>query len=230
MGSLGWLKHVIPMGIALLVPAFMLSGWLGDAGARLAVEAPRQSKAAVATVAEEGYCTADLKRIVRRVAGACGLLGEQGRGCRPADASKVVELSDNDFNALFLPLKERVRIIQYDMGKTALDEGALRAVEEAWADRGGASFFFVVARASPEGAVDKNRELSEARANAVLAHLKQRFADPDIERQVGLLWLGEEFAQLGAEFCDWKRSRTGEKCDAKDINRSAFIAWIDCAI
>jgi hypothetical protein len=103
-------------------------------------------------------------------------------------------------------------------------------VEEAWADRGGASFFFVVSRASPEGSVDKNRELSEARAKAVLEHLQRRFADPDIERQVGLLWLGEEFAQLDAGFCDWKRSRAGEKCDDKDINRSAFIAWIDCAI
>jgi hypothetical protein len=230
MGTLGWLKHVIPMAVALLVPAFMVSGWLSDAEARLTVEEPRQAKAAVATVAEEGYCTADLKKIVRRVAGACGLLGEQGRGCRPADASKVVELSGEDFNALFMPLKERVRIIQYDMGKTNLDEGALRAVEEAWADRGGASFFFVVSRASPEGAVDKNRELSEGRAKAVMTHLKERFADPDIERQVGLLWLGEEFAQLGDEFCEWKRSRMGEKCDAKDINRSAFIAWIDCAI
>jgi hypothetical protein len=46
---------------------------------------------------------------------------------------------------------------------------------------------------------------------------------------VGLLWLGEEFAQLGDEFCTWSRSRAGE-CTAKDINRSAFVAWIDCAI
>lgn len=230
MGALGIVKHIVPLSVALLVPALLVSGWLSEAEARLAVEEPRQNKAVVASVAEEGYCTPELKRIVRRVAGACGLLGAQGRGCRPADASKVVSLSGEDFNALFLPLKERVRIIQYDMGRSELDEGALRAVEEAWADRGGASFFFVVSRASPEGSVDKNRELSEARAKAVLEHLQRRFADPDIERQVGLLWLGEEFAQLDAGFCDWKRSRAGEKCDDKDINRSAFIAWIDCAI
>jgi hypothetical protein len=230
MGAMIYVSHLVPLALALAVPAVMVSGWLSDAEARLAVEEPRQSKAITATVAEEGYCTVDLKRIVRRIAGACGLLGEQGRGCRPADASKVVSLQGEEFNALFLPLQDRVRIIQYDMGKSELDEGALRAVEEAWADRGGASFFFVVSRASPEGSTDKNRELSEARAKAVLDHLMKRFNDPDIERQVGLLWLGEEFAQLEDTFCDWKRSRTGEKCDAKEINRSAFIAWIDCAI
>jgi hypothetical protein len=46
---------------------------------------------------------------------------------------------------------------------------------------------------------------------------------------VGLLWLGEEYAQLSEEFCTWQRSREGE-CSIKDINRSAFVAWIDCAI
>jgi len=218
------------MVAALVVPGALVSSWLGDARESLAVSEPQSSKAVTASVAEEGYCTAELKQIVRRVAGACGLLGAGGRGCRPADASKVVSLSGEDFNKLFLPLKDRVRIIQYDMAKAELDEGGQRAVEEAWADRGGASFFFVVSRASPEGSIEMNRELSEGRAKVVLDHLMARFADPDIERQVGLLWLGEEFAQLEADFCSWKRSRTGEKCDDKDINRSAFIAWIDCAI
>jgi len=224
------LGHIVPLVMALAVPGVLVSGWLGDAQQSLAASEPQSSKAVTASVAEEGYCTAELKQIVRRVAGACGLLGAAGRGCQPADASKVVSLSGDDFNKLFLPLKDRVRIIQYDMAKSELDEGGRQAVESAWADRGGASFFFVVSRASPEGTVEKNRELSEARAKAVLGHLTQRFADPDIERQVGLLWLGEEFAQLQGDFCDWKRSRTGEKCDDKDINRSAFIAWIDCAI
>lgn len=226
------LLHLAPMLLALAVPGVMISTWLGDAKESLAanVEATMTTKAVTASVAEEGYCTAELKQIVRRVAGACGLLGAQGRGCQPADASKVVSLTGEDFNKLFLPLKDRVRIIEYDMAKAELDEGAKRAVEAAWGDRGGASFFFVVSRASPEGSVEKNRELSEGRAKAVLAHLTERFQDPDIERQVGLLWLGEEFAQLQGDFCSWKRSREGEKCDDKTINRSAFIAWIDCAI
>jgi hypothetical protein len=47
---------------------------------------------------------------------------------------------------------------------------------------------------------------------------------------VGLLWLGEDFAQLDDKFCQWQRSRTGTECSPKEINRSAFVAWIDCAI
>jgi outer membrane protein OmpA-like peptidoglycan-associated protein len=226
---MGILVHLGPLAAALIIPSVLVSGWLSDAEASLLGQT-EPKKVATATLAEAGYCTADLKQIVRRVAGACGLLGAEGRGCQPADASKVVKLEGSDFNALFMPLKDRVRIIQFDMGKAELDEGAKLAVEQTWAERGGASFFFVVSRASPEGAKEKNLELSEARAKAVLAHLEERYKDPDIKRQVGLLSLGEEYAQLGVDFCEWKRSRTGEKCDDKDINRSAFIAWIDCAI
>ena len=47
---------------------------------------------------------------------------------------------------------------------------------------------------------------------------------------MGLLWLGEEYAQLDTEFCEWQRSGATEVCDAKDINRGAFIAWIDCRL
>ncbi|MCA9516414.1 MAG: hypothetical protein KC635_15850 [Myxococcales bacterium] len=224
-------RHIAALVVGAAVPAVMLSSWLGDASESLAAAGPSPRKVAVASVAEEGYCTANLKQIVRRVAGSCGLIDASGgRGCQPADAAKVASLSGEDFNALFLPLADRVRIIQFDQAKADLDEGAVRAVEEAWADRGGASFFFVVARASPEGSVDKNRELSEKRAKAVLDHLEARFGDPDIKRQVGLLWLGEEFAQLDETFCQWKRSRGDQECDAKQINRSAFIAWIDCSI
>lgn len=222
--------HGGAMLVALLIPVVMVSSWLGDARDSLAALEPAANKAAVASMAEEGYCTAGLKQIVRRVAGACGLIQQEGRGCQPADAAKVVSLSGADFNALFMPLSERVRIVEYDAAESTLDEGALAAIESTWADRRGASFFFVVARASPDGPSEKNRELSEARAKAVLDHLRARFADPDIDRQVGLLWLGEEFAQLSEEFCTWKRSRAGQPCDAKTINRSAFIAWIDCAI
>ena len=64
---------------------------------------------------------------------------------------------------------------------------------------------------------------------AVLEHLRTRFQDPDIDNEVGLLWLGEEYAQLSENFCTWTRSR-GEECNAKEINRSAFVAWIDCVI
>lgn len=224
------LVHAAAMVVALAVPAVMVGGWLHEAEVSLAASEPGSAAVAVASVAEEGYCTANLKQIVRRVAGACGLIQQEGRGCQPADAAKVVTLSGEDFNALFLPLSGRVRIIEFDANETVLDEGATQAIDTAWADRRGASFFFVVARASPDGSAETNRVLSEGRAKAVMTHLRTRFADPDIDKQVGLLWLGEEFAQLPEDFCGWSRSRTGQLCDTKTINRSAFIAWIDCAI
>ena len=217
--------------VALLVPALVVGGWLGDAQGRLDARRanPGAEKVAIASVADDAYCTAERKAIVRRVAGACGLIGAGGRGCQPMEARKVAQLSDADFNALFLPLRERAWIVQYDADETALDPAGMAAVEEAWADQGGASFFFVVARASPDGKTEYNEELSAGRAQSVLAHLERRFKDPDIKKEVGLLWLGEGFAQLGDEFCGWSRSRT-ETCTAKEINRSAFVAWIDCAI
>ena len=87
-----------------------------------------------------------------------------------------------------------------------------------------------MARSSPEGATGFNSELSHARASAVLAHLQEQFHDPDLQQQVGLLWLGEEFAQLDPSFCDWKRSGPGTQCVAEELNRSAFITWIDCTL
>ena len=47
-----------------------------------------------------------------------------------------------------------------------------------------------------------------------------------------MLWLGEEFAQLEDEFCQWRRSSTSV-CGGpanKELNRSAFVAWIDCQL
>jgi len=222
-----FVTYVLPLLLGVAVPGVAIGAWLGDAKTNLDVSETAPKDVVRASVPEGGYCSVELKQIVRRVAGACGLLG--GRGCQPTDASNVVKLSANDFNQLFLPLKHRVRIIQFDQSKTELDEDAKHAVEEAWGDRGMARFFFVVSRASPEGSVEKNRELSAVRAQAVLDHLMEVYKDPDIQKQVGLLWLGEEFAQLPKEFCEWNRSRTGE-CNEADINRSAFIAWIDCSI
>ena len=63
-----------------------------------------------------------------------------------------------------------------------------------------------------------------------MTRLRQKFNDPDLDKQVGLLWLGEEYAQLDEEFCQWKRSRGEEACKPEDLNRSAFIAWIDCTL
>lgn len=227
-------KIFASLGFALIIPIILVAVWASAAGRRYEqsqAEANDPSKqAAIAAVSDDSYCTPALKTIIRRVAGACGLLeGGGGRGCQPMQAQKVAALSGDDFNALFRPLSKRAHIIQFDSTKTELDDDGKRMVEKAWSDQRGASFFFVVSRASTDGAADYNQGLSRDRANAVLEHLQKKFKDDDLKNQVGLLWLGEEYAQLGEEFCSWSRSHSGA-CTPTDINRSAFVAWIDCAI
>ena len=219
------------------VPAVLVAWWMVSAGSRLeewkASEASTESEVAVAQAAEEGYCSADLKKILRRVLTSCGLVSAEGgtaRGCQPLEAKNVATLSGDDFNSLFLPMAGRAAIVQFDLNSSALDDADLGLVDQVFADRGGASYFLVVSRSSPEGSVDANRTLSEARGKAVMDHLQQTFADPELEKEVGALWLGEEYAQLGTDFCSWKRSGGAESCSPKDLNRSAFLAWIDCRL
>jgi outer membrane protein OmpA-like peptidoglycan-associated protein len=217
---------------AVAIPVSLVALWASAAQRRYqeTLDTKPDPQTAVASVANDSYCTPELKRIIRRVAGACGLLeGGTGRGCQPMEARKVAALSGEEFNALFRPLSKRATLIQFDATKTELDPEAAAAVEKAWGDQRGASFFFVVSRASPDGAADYNEGLSRDRAHAVMDHLQAKFKDEDLKSQVGLLWLGEQYAQLGDEFCSWNRSR-GSGCTATDINRSALIAWIDCAI
>jgi outer membrane protein OmpA-like peptidoglycan-associated protein len=211
----------------LLVPFLMELIWLKSADKSMQTAPEATKGVAIASASEEEYCTPKLKQILRRVAGACGLIQGGGRGCKPTDAKTVAALSGDDFNALFKPLSHRARIIQFDVDQTELDPLAVTAVERAWADQKGASFFFVVARASSDGDAMHNQVLSQKRAEAVFNYLEQK--DSELRQQVGLLWLGEEYAQLSEEFCGWSRSRT-DACTIKDINRSAFVAWIDCAI
>ena len=221
------------LAVTLLIPIILVAIWASAAGRRYRESQKNEDpskQAAIASVSDDSYCTPALKAIIRRVAGACGLLeGGGGRGCQPMQAQKVAALSGDDFNAMFRPLSKRAHIIQFDSTKTDLDDDGKKMVEKAWSDQRGASFFFVVSRASPDGAADYNQGLSRDRAQAVLEHLQKKFKDDDLKNQVGLLWLGEEYAQLGEEFCGWSRSRTGT-CTPSEINRSAFVAWIDCAI
>ena len=216
---------------AIVVPLILVATWASAAQKRLQAAGSEAKEVAIASVSDDSYCTPQLKAIIRRVAGACGLIegGSGGRGCQPMEAKKVAALSGDDFNALFRPLAKRARIVQFDSSKVELDPEGITAVEKAWSDQRGASFFFVVSRASTDGASDFNETLSRDRAKAVLTHLQQKFKDEDLKSQVGLLWLGEQYAQLGDEFCTWNRSRNSA-CTAMEINRSAFVAWIDCAI
>ncbi len=219
------------LAVAIVIPVILVASWARAAQSRLAESSSAAKDVAIASVSDDSYCTPQLKAIIRRVAGACGLIegGGGGRGCQPMEAKKVAALSGDDFNALFKPLAKRAHIIQFDSGKTDLDPDAATTIEKAWSDQRGASFFFVVSRASTDGAADFNETLSRDRAKGVLTHLQAKFKDEDLKNQVGLLWLGEQYAQLGDEFCTWNRSRT-TACTAQEINRSAFVAWIDCAI
>lgn len=193
-----------------------------------AAEAP---KVATAAEAEVGYCTPRFKDVLQRVLHSCGL-SEQGarRGCKPADVKTFASISDEDFNELFTPLKDRGGVLLFETGQHELDPEAKKLLEKLWFDRKGARYFFVVARASKTGTVAKNRALSHRRANSVMFHLKEISKDPEIEKKVGLLWLGNEFAQLSTDYCKWDTSHPEKKCDEDAINRSAFVSWVDCRL
>ncbi len=226
---------VIVVGVlCLALPTILAHAWVTDAKSRLhsaELNLQEESQVAVAKATDEQYCTPELKRILRRVLQSCGLLSTgQVRGCQPLEAKNVATMSGDDFNALFLPMAQRAGIIQFDRDSSNLDPQDLALIDQTFSDQKGASYFFIVSRASPEGGTDHNRELSKARAEAVMAHLRQAFNDPDLEREVGLLWLGEEFAQLQDQFCSWHRSGTPDTCLPEELNRSAFIAWIDCRL
>ncbi len=224
--------------VALVVGVVLCAGsavavrsWTSSAAERLVTPEAEKPKVAVADQAEVAYCTVQFKQVLERVLHSCGLAeGEARRGCKPADVKNFASISDEDFNALFTPLKDRGGVIMFDEGHDELDDRAKKLLEERWFARKGARYFFVVARASKTGNQGKNRALSHRRANSVMYFLTQLSGDPEIEKKVGLLWLGNEFAQLSKEYCGWPNSRPDEKCDEEPINRSAFASWVDCRL
>jgi len=222
------------VGCAILAAsAITVHGQVRSAADRLRTGATAEKpKVAVANDAEASYCTPAFKEVLTRVIHACGLVGgESRRGCQPADVKTLASINDEDFNALFHPLKSRGAVILFDDGAEKLDDQARQIIEEKWLERRGARYFFVVARASKTGGADFNRALSHKRANSVLFLISDKFkaSNPDIDKEAGLLWLGSEYAQLGKEYCEWNLSRPG-KCTPEAINRSAFISWVDCQL
>lgn len=206
-------------------------GAVKEAGQRLVTPEAERPKVAVAEHAEVAYCTPRFKQVLERVLHSCGLAsGEDRRGCKPADVKTFASISDEDFNELFTPLKDRGGVILFDTAKEDLDDEAKKLLTDRWADRKGAHYFFVVARASKTGSAEKNRALSHRRANSIMYFLKEISKDPEIDSKVGLLWLGNEFAQLSKEYCKWPNSRAGKKCDDESVNRSAFVSWVDCRL
>ena len=221
-------------GLGLLTGATLsVRGEVRRANERLvsgANEAKPEAKIATADDAELSYCTPEFKQVLARVIHACGLSGAEGRrGCQPTDVKTLASISDDEFNKLFTPLKDRAAVILFNDGQDTLDDDAKKALDDRWAERKGARYFFVVARASKTGPVDYNRALSHKRANSVMFYLADKYKDPELDKKVGLLWLGKEFAQLDQEYCKWNVTRP-EKCEAEAINRSAFVSWVDCRL
>lgn len=218
--------------LALVIEIVTVQAAVGSAKERLTTpDAPKQ-QVAVAADAEVAYCTPRFKQVLERVLHSCGLVGGEGgrRGCQPADVKTFASINDDDFNELFTPLKERGGVVLFEEGKDDLDEKAKKLLEDMWFERKGARYFFVVARASKTGTVDKNRALSHRRANSVLFHLKDATKEPELEKTVGLLWLGNEFAQLSKDYCSWNSSHPEAKCTDESVNRSAFVSWVDCRL
>jgi outer membrane protein OmpA-like peptidoglycan-associated protein len=218
--------------VALVTVLVSVQISVANAKERLTTPEAAKPQVAVAAQSEVSYCTPRFKEVLERVLHSCGLVGGEGgrRGCQPADVKTFASINDEDFNELFTPLKDRGGVVLFDEAKDDLDEKAKKLLEDMWFERKGARYFFVVARASKTGSVDKNRALSHRRANSVMYHLKDISKDPEIEKTVGLLWLGNEFAQLKKDYCSWNSSRPDAKCDEEAVNRSAFVSWVDCRL
>ncbi len=219
-------------GVALvLAMTLFVRVSVSSAGERLGKPEAKKPVVAVADNSEEPYCTPAFKEVLQRVLNSCGLVGgEARRGCQPADVKTFASITDSDFVALFTPLKQRGAVLMFDDNQESLDPGAVKTLEDRWSDRKGARYFFVIARASQKGSPEVNRSLSHKRANSVFFHLQEQFKDPELEKKVGLLWLGEEFAQLPKEYCTWPNSRSEKPCTEEAINRSAFVSWVDCRL
>jgi outer membrane protein OmpA-like peptidoglycan-associated protein len=232
-GGPGLLPGAIVSGLALLVVIGILASAVKSAERRLAVRGTGAPAVATAQEAEVAYCTADFKTVLERVLHSCGLgTATERRGCQPADIKTFAAINDSDFNALFTPLEKRGGVILFDEGSDVLDEDGQKLLEERWFARQGARYFFVVARASKTGTPDQNRALSHRRANSVLFYLQKISgeSEEELNQRVGLLWLGNEYAQLSGDYCEWPRSREQAPCAAEAINRSAFVSWVDCRL
>jgi outer membrane protein OmpA-like peptidoglycan-associated protein len=223
------------IGTAALLVALGVVGTSVSSAKRRLSHPNEAERPAVATAqeAEVAYCTSGFKQVLERVLHSCGLSTQtERRGCKPSDIKTFAAINDEDFNALFHPLRERGGVLMFDEGSDVLDEAGQKLLDERWFERKGARYFFVVARASKTGTPAQNRALSHRRANSVMFFLQKISGETEEElnQRVGLLWLGNEYAQLSQDYCEWPRSRAEAECGDEPINRSAFVSWVDCRL
>jgi outer membrane protein OmpA-like peptidoglycan-associated protein len=228
------LPGAIVGGAALIVALSVVGSSVSSAKRRL-THPGEEDKPVVATAleAEVSYCTPSFKEVLERVLHSCGLsTTTERRGCKPSDIKTFAAINDDDFNALFHPLRDRGGVLMFDEGSDVLDEEGQKLLEERWFERKGARYFFVVARASKTGTPAQNRALSHRRANSVMFALQKISgeSEEELNQRVGLLWLGNEYAQLSRDYCEWPRSRAQAECADEPINRSAFVSWVDCRL
>src|SRR6476469_5638047 len=122
--------------VRLAIPAAVTGKWISSAENRLQEMTATPAEAPpVAAAADVGYCSPELKKILRRVLMSCGLVGGgAARGCQPVQAKNVATMSGTDFNALFRPMKDRGGIVQFDLDKSELDPADTALVDQVFAD------------------------------------------------------------------------------------------------
>src|SRR5664279_2370859 len=127
--------HLVLLLVAVAGVGISVSSWTRAAAVRLAETQGKAPEVATASASDMGYCSGDLKVILKRVLTSCGLVaGGTSRGCQPLQARQVASMSGGDFNALFTPLAERAAIIQFDKDSSDLDAASAVLLEQTFSD------------------------------------------------------------------------------------------------
>ena len=103
--------HLVLLFLTFAAVGVPVAIWARSAATRLQATQGKAADVATASASDMGYCTGELKVILKRVLTSCGLVsGGSTRGCQPLQARQVASMSGGDFNALFAPLGESRRV------------------------------------------------------------------------------------------------------------------------
>ena len=223
------------LAVLLAIPATATGIWIGSAEARLeelSAKPGEGAAVAVASASDVEYCNPELKRILRRVLMSCGLVGGE-RGARlPAGPGQ--ERRDDDRRRLqrAVPADEgarRHRPVRQGQGRArrrgprARRSGVRRSARRELVLRR-------LARRRPRARSQHNRDLSkgarrgrdEPPPRAVQGSRSRQGGRPALARR-GVRPARDRVLRVEAQL-----HRHG--CTPEEINRSAFVAWIDCQL